>query len=89
MNCAGTNSSNFTMILSFYRSKSHSFQDPKKTGFPWFLFSATRNPGFKILPRIGNTACSRVKFASNKTVDFSLSRPGWKWLAGSGDEKLL
>jgi len=43
------NSSNFTTILSFYRSKSHSFQNPKKPGF---RFSATRNPG---LPRIGNT----------------------------------
>jgi len=55
VNCAGTNNSNFTVILSFYRSKSHSFQNPKKAGFPRFLFSATRNPGFKILPRIGNT----------------------------------
>jgi len=51
-NCAGTNSSNFTSILSFHRSKSHSFQNP---GFPGFLFSATRNPCIKILPRIGNT----------------------------------
>ena len=56
INCAGTNSSNFTMILSFYHSKSHPFQNPKKTDFPGFLFSATRNPGFKILPRIGNTS---------------------------------
>jgi len=45
------------MTLRFYRSKSHSFQNPKKTGFPGFLFSATRNPSFKILPRIGNTSC--------------------------------
>jgi len=37
--CAGTNISNCTMILSFYRSKSHSIS----------------NPGFKILPRIINT----------------------------------
>jgi len=44
------------MILSFYRSKSHSFQNPKKTGFSGFPFSATRNPGFKILPRIENTS---------------------------------
>jgi len=43
------------MILSFYRSKSHSFQNPKKTCFSGFLFSVTRNAGFKILPRIGNT----------------------------------
>ena len=56
INRAGTNSSNYKMILSVYRSKSHSFQNPKKTGFPGFLLSATRNPGFKILPRIGNTS---------------------------------
>ena len=43
------------MILSFYRSKSHSFQNPIKTGFPGFLFLATRNPGLKILPQLGNT----------------------------------
>jgi len=49
------------MILSFYRSKSHSFQHPKKTGFPGFLFSATQNPGFKILPRVGNTNQNRLK----------------------------
>jgi len=55
IDCAGTNSGNFTMILNFCRSKSHSFQNPKKTGLPGF-FSATRNPGFKILSRIANTA---------------------------------
>jgi len=54
-NCAGTNSNDFTTILSFYCSKSHSFQNRKNPGFPGFFFSATRNPGFKILPRIGNT----------------------------------
>jgi len=54
INCAGANSSNFTMTLSLYRSISHSFQNPKKRVFPFFL-SATRNPGFKILPRIWNT----------------------------------
>jgi len=52
INCAGTNSCNFTMIPSFYRSKLHSFQNP---GLPGFLFSVTWNLGFKILPRIGNT----------------------------------
>jgi len=41
-NCAGTNSSNFTMILTFYRSKSHSFQNPKNPGFPGYP-----KPGFK------------------------------------------
>jgi len=44
------------MILSFYRSKSHSFQNPEKTGFPVFFCSAARNLGFKILPGIGNTS---------------------------------
>jgi len=54
------NGGNFTMILCFYRSKSRSLQNPKKTGFPGFLFSATRNPGFKILPRIGNTSFKKA-----------------------------
>jgi len=54
INCAGTNSNDFTTILSFYCSESHSFQN-RKTVFLGLLFSATRNPGFKILPRIGNT----------------------------------
>jgi len=61
--CAGTNISNFTMILSFYRSKLHSISKPDKTGFPGFLFSATRNPSFKILPRIGNTTYSKASSA--------------------------
>jgi len=49
------------MILSFYRSKSHSFQKPKKTGIPGFVFSATRNARFKILPRIGDTSYDILK----------------------------
>jgi len=32
------------------------FKTRKKTGFSGFLFSAIRNPGFKILPRIRNTS---------------------------------
>jgi len=36
------------MILSFYRSKSHSFQNP---GFPGFLFSATQCEEFAPLER--------------------------------------
>ena len=52
--CARTNNRNFTMILSVYRSKSHSFQSPKKRIFPGF-FSSYPKPGLKILPRIGNT----------------------------------
>jgi len=37
INCAGTNSNNFTVILNFYRSKSHSFQNSKKRVFPGFF----------------------------------------------------
>ena len=36
-NCAETSSGKFTMISSFYRSKSHSFQNLKKAGFPEFF----------------------------------------------------
>ena len=54
-NCAGTNSTNFTMILSFYRSKSHSCQNPKKNRFYRVSFLNYPKPGFWILPRIGNT----------------------------------
>jgi len=46
INCAGTNSSNFAMILSFYRSKSHSFQNPKKRGFSRVSFLSYPKPGF-------------------------------------------
>jgi len=38
------------------------FKTRKKTGFPGFLFSATRKPGFKILPRIGNTTWKWTDF---------------------------
>ena len=55
-NCAGTNSTNFTMILSFYRSKSHSCQNPKKNRFYRVSFLNYPKPGFNILPRIGNTS---------------------------------
>jgi len=51
------------MILGFYRSKSRSFQNPKKNGF---LFSVTRNPGFKILPRFENTSVGRGMNKSSK-----------------------
>jgi len=56
INGTGTTSSDFTMILSFYCSKSHSFQIPKKNRFSRAFFSATRNPGFLILPPIRNTS---------------------------------
>ena len=56
INCAGTNSTNFTMILIFIAQNLIHFKTQKTPGFPGFLFSATRNPGFKILPRIGNTS---------------------------------
>jgi len=68
INYAGTNSSYFTMILSFYRSKSHSFQNPKKSRFSRVFFSVTRNPGFKILPRIGNTIFDQVKHPDTDVI---------------------
>jgi len=43
INCAGTNSSNFTMVLSFYCSKSHSFQILKKN---WVSFLSYPKFGF-------------------------------------------
>jgi len=46
------------MILSFIAQNRIHFKIRKKTGFPGFLFSATRNPGFKILPRMGNIIVS-------------------------------
>jgi len=54
INCAGTNSSKFTMIFSFIAQNCIRFKTRKNSGFPGFLFSATRNLGFKILPRVGN-----------------------------------
>jgi len=66
LNCAGTNSSNFTTRLSFHRWKSHSFQNPKQTGLPGFLFSATRNPGLKILPQIRNTTWMTTSYFARR-----------------------
>jgi len=55
INCAGTNSSNFTMLLSFI-------------GFPGIFFSATRNASLNFLPRSGNTSfCYAVKVAAVKS----------------------
>ena len=39
----------------FIAQKRIHFKTQKNPSFPGFVFSATRNPGFKILPRIGNT----------------------------------
>jgi len=44
------------MILSFIAQNRIHFKNRINLGFPGFLFSATRNPGFKILPRNGNTS---------------------------------
>jgi len=65
INGGGTNSSNFTMILSFISQKRILFKTRKSPGFPGFPFSATRNPGFKILPRIGNTTVPPVMLENN------------------------
>ena len=46
INCAGTNSSNFSMVLNFYRSKSHSFQNPKKYVFSRVSFLSYPKPRF-------------------------------------------
>jgi len=43
------------MILSFISQNRIHFKTRKNPRFPGFLFSATQNPGFKILSRIGNT----------------------------------
>jgi len=45
---------------------------PEKNGFPGFLFSATRNPGFKILPRIGNTSLT-PQLVGTSTITDNLS----------------
>jgi len=55
INCAGTNSSNFTMIFSLIAQNRIHFKTRKNPSFSGFLSSATGNPGFKILPWIGNT----------------------------------
>ena len=50
--CGGTNNSNFTMILSFYRPKSHSFQNPKKTFFPGFFSQLPETRVLKFCPEL-------------------------------------
>jgi len=61
------------MILSFIAQNRIHFKTRKYPGFPGFLFSATRNPGFKILPRIGNTACT-LAYAVYENNEKLLSR---------------
>jgi len=46
INGAGTNSSKFTMILRFYRWKSHSVQNPKKNGFSRVSFLSYQKTRF-------------------------------------------
>jgi len=73
IDCSGTNSRYFTMILSFIGQNRIHFKTRKKTGVPGFLFSATRNPGFKILPRIGNTNLLSFWLALSLLCDVMLS----------------
>jgi len=47
-----TNSSNFTMILSFDRTKSHSFQNPKKPGFSHFFSQLHETQVLKFCPKL-------------------------------------
>jgi len=44
----------------FITQKRIHFKTWKNPGFPGFLFSENRNPGFKILPRIGNTNINAI-----------------------------
>jgi len=54
------------MILSFYRSKSHSFKNPKKTGFPWSFSQLPETRVLKFCPELETLStwlrnCMRVK----------------------------
>ena len=42
--------------MGLFCAKSLFYQNPKNPSFPGVFLSGTRNPGFKILPRIGNTS---------------------------------
>ena len=55
MKYALSSSSNFKLILSFYIAQIAFTSKPEKTRVFPFFFSPARNPGFEILPRIGNT----------------------------------
>ena len=59
-NCAGTNSNNFTMILSFFRSKSHSFQNSKKRDFPGFFSQLPETRVLKFNPELETLIISRM-----------------------------
>ena len=46
--------------MGLFYAKSLFHQNPKNPSFPGVFLSSTRNPGFKILPRIGNTTCYKL-----------------------------
>jgi len=52
------------MTLSFYRAKSHLFQNRKQLGFSRFVFSANRNPGFEILPLLETLRLTNLRSAT-------------------------
>jgi len=57
------------MIFCLIAQNRIHFKTQKKTSFPGFLFSATRNPGFKILTRIGKTTsvCTKDRETSENS----------------------
>jgi len=55
------------MILSFYRSKSHSFQNPKKTGFPGFFSQLPETRIFKFFPELETLVAAFV--LDDETID--------------------
>ena len=54
-----SNSRNFNITMGLFCAKSLFHQYPKTPSFPGVFHSGTRNPGFKILSRIGNTTCKQ------------------------------
>jgi len=69
------------MILGFYRSKSHSFQN-QKNGFSWVSFI--------ILPRIGNTNGKQCKQPHSLSLEYWCKRLGLWWaFQGSAHSKLV
>ena len=63
--------------MGLYCAKSLFHQNRKNPSFPGVFLSGTRNPGFKILPRIGNTTpnaakvfvCSKCDKATNRVQE--------------------
>jgi len=74
INCAGTNNSNFTMIPSSYRSKSHSFQNQKKGGFPGCFSQIPETRVLKFCPELETLVTTTLLIAA-----FSLVR-NWRWI---------